>query len=164
VDELLPEPNARPACVLRVNFLPIGTSTNGVGSWIDVREFEQADQCKRIFGKAFGDRAVFSVGATDPCASRTSGVDVNRSLEIVTVDVQLAISSAPGPRADDAYEPYQRCMVDRVGERPDSARVIRGRCWPSIPLPKPDCAFVHASAAESVATEFRSGDADAFVA
>ena len=85
VDELLPEPNARPVCALRVNFFPIGTpSTNGVGCWIDVREFEQADQCKRIFGKAFGDRAVSSVRTTDPCASRTSGVDVKRSLKIAT--------------------------------------------------------------------------------
>jgi hypothetical protein len=67
-------------CALRVNFLPIGTpSINGVGCWIDVREFEQADQCKRVFGKAFGDRAVLIAGTTDPCASRASGVDVERS-------------------------------------------------------------------------------------
>jgi hypothetical protein len=53
-----------------------------------------------------------------------------------------------GPRADDTYEPYERCGVDRAEDRPGSARVIRGRRWPSIPLPKSDGAFVHASAAE----------------
>ncbi len=43
-----------------MNFLPIGTPSANA-RWIDGREFEQADQCKRIFGKGLGEpRAVFS--------------------------------------------------------------------------------------------------------
>jgi len=45
-------------------------STNGVRRWIDGRELEQADQCKRIFGKSLGEpRAVSSAVTTVRCAS-----------------------------------------------------------------------------------------------
>jgi hypothetical protein len=34
-------------------------------------------------------RAIFSADTTDPCASRTAGVDVDRTLQIATVDVTV---------------------------------------------------------------------------
>jgi hypothetical protein len=69
VDELLVEPNARPVRALRVNFCRLIVLTNGVRRWIDGREFEQADQCKRIFGKGLGEpRAVASADTTVRCA------------------------------------------------------------------------------------------------
>jgi len=60
--------SVRVAC----EFLPIGTpSANGVRRWIDGREFEQGDECKRIFGKGLGEpRAVSSADTTVRCASR----------------------------------------------------------------------------------------------
>ena len=39
--------------------------------WIDGREFEQADQCKRIFGKGLGEpRAVSSADTTVRCGKQ----------------------------------------------------------------------------------------------
>src|SRR5271166_2210919 len=71
VDELLAEPKAWPVCALRMNFCRLDPSTNGVRRWIDGCEFEQADQCKRIFAKGLGEsRAVSSANTTVRGASR----------------------------------------------------------------------------------------------
>ncbi len=74
MNELLAEPNARPVCALRANFCRSTFSTNGVRRWIDGRELEQADQCKRIFGKGLGEpRAVSSASGTTILAAERTG-------------------------------------------------------------------------------------------
>jgi len=91
-------------------------STNDVRRWTDGREFEQADQCKRIFGKGLGEpRAVSSADTTVRCASRGFSRDFcHQSVRGWRVK--------SGPDASNGRSRREAAVVNRGPERLDWAR------------------------------------------
>ncbi len=79
--ELLPEPNARPVCVLRVNFNadwdPLIQMASAAGS--TGANSSKLTRARGYSARPWRPRAVFSADTLDPCASRTAGVDVLRT-------------------------------------------------------------------------------------